>query len=124
MKELDRAELEIACQEIAKVTLWPASAASADVIETHTRNLVRACENHIAYIVDMGRDPNIVTRAIRYIEHTHAMPPMRTDVRWFADMLECLIELAVPNSGQTPASSAFLHDVHEGISEWTAANDC
>ncbi|CAB3861031.1 hypothetical protein [Achromobacter denitrificans] len=123
MKKMDYAEFEAACRELAKATLWTGGEASADIIETQTHNLMKRSESNIAYIADMGRDPNMLTRAIRYIAHTHAIPPMGTDIEWFAATVECLIELAVPNAGQTVESSAFLHDLQEGISEWTAAND-
>ncbi|MFY3589560.1 hypothetical protein ACOTHW_02960 [Achromobacter xylosoxidans] len=123
MKKMDYAEFEAACREVAKGTLWTGSETSADVIETHTHRLMQRCDHEIDYISGMGRDPNLLTRAIRYIAHTHAIPPMGTDIEWFASTVECLIELAVPNTGQTVESAAFLHDVQEGISEWTAAND-
>jgi hypothetical protein len=116
---MDYAEFEAACREVAKATLWKGGEASADIIETYTQKLMKRCEYDIDYISAMERDPNLLTRAIRYIAHTHAIPPMGTDIEWFATMVQCLIELAVPNTGQTPDSSAFLHDVQEGISEWT-----
>ncbi|MGW8306361.1 MAG: hypothetical protein ACWGIK_11145 [Achromobacter pulmonis] len=120
MKKMDYVEFEAACREVAKATLWTRGEPSADIIETQTHKLMKRCESNIAYIADMGRDPNMLTRAVRYIAHTHAIPPMGTGIEWFASTVECLIELAVPNTGQTAESSAFLHDVQEGISEWTA----
>jgi len=124
MRKMNFAELEAACRDLAKSTLGSAAEPEADVMETLTHKFMQQCERQVDYISDMARDPNILTRAVRYIAHTHAIPPMGADVEWFATMLDCLIELAVPNAGQTPESSAFLHDVQEGISEWTAANDC
>ena len=123
MKKMNFAELEAACREVAKTTLWTGGDASADLVETYAHKLMQRSEHHIQYISDMDRDPNILTRAIRYLAHTHAIPPMGSDIEWFASMLECLIELAVPNAGQTAESSAFLRDVREGISEWTNSND-
>lgn len=115
--KMDYTELEIACREVAKATLWTGRELSADILATHAEKLASLCEDHIQYVRDMGRDPNLITRAVRYIAHTHAIPPMGTHIEWFEDMLRCLIELAVPNTGQTPTSIAFLHDVKEGIEE-------
>ncbi|WP_313457930.1 hypothetical protein [Achromobacter sp.] len=123
MTKMNYAELEAAYREVAKATLWTGQETSADVLETYTHKLMQRCEHYIDYIAGMDRDPNILTRAVRYIAHTHAIPPMGSNVEWIAQIVECLIELAVPNSGQTLESSAFLHDVKEGISEWTSANN-
>lgn len=122
MKKMDYVEFQAACSELVGAILWTSEAMPKDVLETHTRRLMQRCDHEIDYILGMGRDPNILTRAIRYITHTTAFPTLKPDVEWFASMVGFLIELAVPNTGQTAESSAFLQDVQEGISEWTAAN--
>lgn len=60
-------------------------------------------------------EPALIARAVRYLTHTHAIPPMRDDVQWFTNMLSALLEVARPNSVPDDKSKEFLKDMAEGI---------
>ncbi|QYY33654.1 hypothetical protein K2O51_30880 (plasmid) [Cupriavidus pinatubonensis] len=108
-------ELHQACLELARAILWTASGPSADVVETLACKIVGQCGPHLGYIQTHGADPFIVSRAVRYLANVHAIPVRGTDMRWISEMLECLIELAVPNS--TVTDPQFLHDLQAGIAQ-------
>lgn len=63
----------------------------------------------------LDRDPNLIIRAVLYLPHTHAIPPMRDDTSWFQDMLAVSVELACPHCGTTADLKAFFGDLEEGI---------
>lgn len=67
------------------------------------------------FILDSKRDPNMITRAVLYLSHTHTMPFMVEDTKWFHSSMSILIELACPNVGQTKQSVGFLKDINEGM---------
>ena len=114
--QLDRNALNTACFSLAKCSKWERRPVDVVSIETLAKLLADIAGHHAEYLQGQKRDPNIVVRAIRYIEHHHSYPRGdRTD--WFSDVLETLVELACPNTGATPESEAFYRDVEEGIRE-------
>ena len=62
------------------------------------------------------RDPNLLIRAVRYLAHTHAVPPMGKDTRWFFGVLDVLVKLACPNTGLPRRGTGFVSDVRRGLS--------
>jgi hypothetical protein len=112
---LDKAALDEACRKLASQVLWTGKGESRDVVETLAARFRERCEYHAEFIVGQDRDPNILVRAVRYLTQAHAIPPMGTDVLWFDQMMQCLVELAVPNGGLSPEGAELLRDIQVGI---------
>lgn len=115
--ELDREALKAACFALAKNTLWKMGPVDVSVIQAHAKKLYEKalCIELDEFIRRQNRDPNMITRAIIYLNHTHAIPPMGDDTQWFYEMLVALIELACPNMIQSTESIVFLKDIEEGV---------
>jgi hypothetical protein len=73
-------------------------------IDALAEKYYRIAHVQLQFITEQNRDPNLLVRAVRYLAHTHALPPMGKDTEWFSDMLGVLIELACPNTGLPPPS--------------------
>lgn len=74
------------------------------------------CLEHICRLKALGRDPNIVVRAVKYLAATHAIQPMHDSTEWFFFMLRALLELACPEKVDQKDSLEFLSDIEEGLS--------
>lgn len=117
MAEVELSDLERACREVAREVLWRNGASSTDVVETLGAKFLDIAKGHQNFVRQQRESDDVIANAVRYIAHVHAFPPSGTDTRWFADTLQVLIELAVPNAGLTEESAAFLSNVQEGIRE-------
>jgi hypothetical protein len=113
--KLDIDDLRTACHEVARATMWEQRPIDESIIDAHSERLFRIAREHEEFITGQGRDPNLIIRAVRYLAHAHAIPPMRDDVHWFSTMLWTLIELACPNTGTTQDLETFFRDIEEGI---------
>lgn len=113
--ELDVSDLRAACYEVARGTMWDLRPIDASIIERHAEQLFTIAQNYEDYLKQQGRDPNIIARAVRYLAHVHAMPPMSNDVRWFTSMLMVLIELVCPNTVVSRDAEFFFRDIEMGI---------
>jgi hypothetical protein len=114
MSTLRKGALNDACRVVA-MNVCPG--AQNDVIETMSHRFQEAALFHEQFIVEQGRDPNMLTKAVLYLANAHAIPPMHTEITWFENMLDCLVELAVPNSQCGEDAIAFLAEVESGINE-------
>lgn len=121
--KLNRDELKEACYAVATNTMWQRRPVDVESIQAVAAEFVRIAEFHEEYLLEMGRDPNIIVGAVRYLNHVHAMPPMREDTGWFYDMLQVLIELACPNSAGSCELEPFFQNIEEGISQYRADYD-
>ena len=113
-----------ACKKTASCTLWqnPDPADISDIVDTEqirrtTRNYFDEALRHVEFVIEQKRDPNLITRAILYLQECHAIPPMKEDMEWFSNMLEAIIELACPSIVHSKKSIKFLYDVEKGIKE-------
>lgn len=123
MSDFRRGALNDACVALAK-SVYPGSMElSPDVIETLAYKYETIAIQYLDYIVMQGRDPNILTRAVTYLCDAHGIPPMGTEMSWFENMFQCVIELAVPNSLYGGDALNFLNDVRDGIVEVIEASD-
>jgi hypothetical protein len=113
--DFDQNQLKAACLDIARNTMWERRPVDSADILAHAESLYRIAQDHKEFVIGQGRDPNLITRAVRYLGHTHAIPPMREDLQWFFDMLTALIELACPNTSATKQDEMFYRDVEAGI---------
>lgn len=112
--KLDTEALNIACFSLAKSSKWEKGPVDVDTINALAKAFAQSAEGHADYLQGQQRDPNIVIRAIRYIEHHHG-EPWGDQTYWFDTMLQVLIEVACPNAQATSASELFYRDLEEGI---------
>lgn len=115
-------ELDDACTALARILLARTQGASQDILETVTHRLAQEATQHAEYVELLGRDPNMVTRAVIYLSDTHAHPELGSDTGWFRPMLACLLELAAPSLALSGAGARFLIDVEEGVAQSIADN--
>lgn len=116
-------ELDEACAQLARILLARQNSVSNDILDTVTTRLLQDAAQHADYVQQLGRDPNMVTRAIHYLSDTHAHPDLGADTAWFRPMLACLLELAAPSLALSRAGAGFLLDVEEGVTQSIADND-
>jgi len=115
---LDEGLLRDACLDLARVVLAAGHAqVSNDILETLADRFYREVVDFAPGIARAGRDPNLLTRAVHYLNDAHALPLMGTDMEWFRQALVCLVELAVPGIALSDKGGAFLRDVQLGIEQ-------
>lgn len=115
---LDLEGLQVACLDVVQSTLWEAN--KRPTLKEQgalARQLYELALEHRDYLEPAGVDPNVLIRAVRYLAHHHAIPPMRDSTIWFEEMLACLIELILPNSTVIEDEGAFLLDVAAGVGD-------
>jgi len=110
-------ELDAACIALARILLARHKSVSQDILDTVTSRLMQDAAQHADYVQQLGRDPNMVTRAIVYLSDTHAHPDLGGDTGWFRPMLACLLELAAPSLALSSAGARFLADIEEGVAQ-------
>lgn len=93
---LNHSELRGACYEVDRSTAWRDGEAQEQIARAFAEVLYQESLYHEVYLREMGR--NLIARALRYVAHAHAIPPMGVGVSWCRDMLAAFIELACPNS--------------------------
>jgi hypothetical protein len=118
MTRLDAAALRRACSEVARSTLWQTpdpehigDIIDSDQIERTVEAYLAEARQRAADLAQEGHDPNIVTRAVVYLAHEHAIPPMKDDVSWFRDALDVLMHLVSPISQPEESAALFMFDV-------------
>lgn len=117
--ELNREALHAACLDVARSTLWKPKEqiqSTEAEIEALAEKYSRHALHYVEFVTEQGYDPNLLVRAVRYLAHTHAMPPLGNDTGWFVDMLDVLVELACPNTGLPPRGKDFIRDLRRGLS--------
>src|SRR5687768_7763585 len=119
--KLNRDELEAACYDVGTNTMWDLRPIDVESIQALAANFVKIAESHEKFIVEQGRDPNLIVRAVRYLNHVHAMPPLKDDTRWFEEMLQVLIELACPSEEAAADLEMFFRDIEKGVFQARAA---
>lgn len=90
MKSLDLQALREACRTVVKATLWQtpeprdiSDIIDSDQIERTVEAYYLEAEQRANELAECGNDPNFMTRAVLYLAHEHAIPPMKEDTRWF-----------------------------------------
>jgi hypothetical protein len=114
---LDNDALLTACFEVARAIRWRDNKVDEALAKAVIELYFDAAIQHEEFLVAQGRDPNIIVRAVRYIAHKHAIPPLEGNIEAFASMLEVLIELTCPNSCVDQGQEKFFKDIEEGIQE-------
>ena len=111
--------LNDACLELTRCVCANGSELSSDVVETVAHRLREEALFHLDSFIAQGRDPNILTRAVRYLAEAHATGQVGVDVMWFRHMLSCVIELTCPNSVVSERSFALYADIRRGMNDAT-----
>ena len=123
--DFDENALLEACKEVANQTMWqfPINHVEniEDIIDTEQKNKMielyfNEAKENVEFVIEQGFDPNLITRAVVYIAETHAIPPIRENIKWFYDTLHTLIELCCPNVMHSSENSiAVFKDIENGI---------
>jgi hypothetical protein len=115
MTEFRRAALAGACRELARCAYPGSTQVSPDIAETLAHQFERTALAHVDFVAGQGRDPNLVTRAVHYLAEAHGLQSRGIDATSFGHMLDCVLELAVPNATLGGPALDFLDDVGQGI---------
>jgi hypothetical protein len=107
--------LRSACFEAARKTMEDARPTDVKRIARLADTFNSFAFEHSRRVKERGMDPRVVLRAVNYLTHTHAIPPMHDSTEWFLFMLRAMMELACPEKEQTGETALFLKDVEKGI---------
>ena len=109
--------LRVVCFKLARNRLWQMRLIDAAKVERLADSFYEIAINHLELIGSKNRDPNLLVRAVRFLEQIDAIPPTEDEQQWFQHSLSVLIELACPSVRHTDESAEFLTDVAEGTAE-------
>jgi len=115
--ELQENILHVVCFKLARNRLWQMRLIDATKVERLADSFYEIAINHLELIGSKNRDPNLLVRAVRFLEQIDAIPPTEDEQQWFQHSLSVLIDLACPSVRHTDESAEFLTDVEEGIAE-------
>lgn len=119
---LDLKDLRAACFEAARSAKWKHKPQPVENIQELADKFYEIAAEKAKEIHETDEDSQIVNRAVWYLAQVHAIPPMRDDLRWFHEMLEALLEVALPNTYVAAGKpQAFLQDLLKGIT-WSIDN--
>lgn len=117
--------IRAACFDLSVSLMWEADALTTDKIEnsmdelqTMTEKFYKTALFYLENIESLDRKPEIIVKAIKYIDDIHAMPPLRNNYEWFDYTLGALVELACPNNRLNKNNLDFLNDVEIGIADY------
>jgi hypothetical protein len=115
MKSLDHQALRNACYDLARAIRWKQNSVDKVIASALVEPYYQEAIEHEQYLLEQDCDPNVITRAVKYLSIKHAIPPLGEDIARFRDMLHVLIELVCPNCAATPDMEEFFQDVETGI---------
>lgn len=122
---VDVEKIRVVCFNLAENLMWEKDALKSEDVEESMKELSEMTEKFLRIALDsyyqveqLENGQDILVRAINYIDHAHAIPPLRGNYSWFFDTLQTLLELCNPNSGLTKEHSTFLDDLEAGISDY------
>lgn len=125
MNEQLNEKIRAACFDLSVSLMWEKPALTTDKIEmnmaelqTMTQNFYKTALFYLENIESLEGKPEIIIRAINYIEDVHAIPPLRNNYEWFDHSLGILVELACPNSRLNKNNLEFLNDLENGIEDY------
>ena len=107
--------LEQACFELARTTKWTKKPIDSSEISELSPRLMDIARSYVS--APLAIDIPLITKAVRYLTHVHAIPPMGDDTRWFQNMLAAVLEIARPNSVFDEQEQEFLRDMLDGITK-------
>ena len=115
---LDRDRLKLACLEVARNIAWRGGPVNDVLATSFAELLADEASFHEDFLIGQDRDPNIITWAVSYLAHAHAMPPSGADIGWFREGLAVLIELACPNTAGRIEDERLYREIEQGI-QWS-----
>lgn len=115
---LRESELLDACFRLAHDSMLAFKPVSTDAIMDLARELEKVAMRHVEFVSECKRDPNIVVRAIWWLTETQATTTADKMKEWLEDMLEALLELAVPKETLSDKSIGLLKDMEFGFREF------
>ncbi len=115
--ELQESLLRIACFKLARNRLWQMRLIDAEEVECLADSFYEIAINHMELIWTKNRDPNLLVRAVRFLELIDGNSLTEDDAQWFQQSLSMLVELACPSVRHTDETSEFLDDLESGIVE-------
>ena len=83
-----------------------------------TEKFLETAKFYLKNIERLEGQPEIIVRAINYMEEVHAIPPLRGAYQWFDYTLGALTELACPNSRPSNSDLDFLKDIENRIKDY------
>jgi hypothetical protein len=114
-----------ACFNLCSTLMWRKgnlSIESASNEMTELNEMTEKFYENAKFILEntesLQNEHNIMTRAIKYIEQVHSLPPLRGNVEWFYFTLTALMEIARPNSCIIKENLLFLKDLEFGIEDY------
>lgn len=119
---LDHDRLRLACLEVARNIAWRGSPVDEVLAKSFAEILLKESLFHEEFLLGQERDPNIITWAVSYLAHAHAIPPMGTDIAWFREGLSVVIELCCPNSAGRREDERLYREIEIGLG--LARGDC
>lgn len=119
---LNLEDLKAACFEVAQHAKWERKPQLVSDIQDLANKFYEKASERAKEINEAEEDSKIVNRDVLYLSQVHAIPPMKDDVRWFNDMLEALLKIALPNAYVAVGKpQQFLQDLIRGIT-WSIEN--
>ncbi len=116
-KRLNEKALKRACLQVADNVLWEKGPRPIEPIQNLAEKFFEIAKEKEKYLVDGGRDPNMLTRIVRYLAYQHAIPPMRDDIWWFYQSLHILVNLVDPISPPRRIDDQLYSEIQEGVAE-------
>ena len=77
----DNDELKGACFDLARTAKWAQKPIDAELLSSLAEKLEKIARGFLSEPLE--RDIPLMVKAIRYLNHVHAMPPMDDDTMWF-----------------------------------------
>ena len=119
---LNLEDLKAACFEVAQHVKWKRKPQLLADIQEQADFFYALASKKAQEIHEKGENAEIVNRAVWYLSQVHAIPQLDSDIRWFKEMLDALLELALPKTHVAVGKpQAFLHDLLRGIT-WSIEN--
>ena len=126
MKEIEEKAIRNACFKMACDLIWGNNILAIQETESDlkesfemTDEFFRIAMYHYQTLEYFGKSSEILVRAINYINHVHAVPPVKGQYQWFSEALIVLLELVCPNTiiDKNSPAAQFLKDIEKGITQ-------
>ncbi|MBV8125510.1 MAG: hypothetical protein JOY60_06840 [Burkholderiaceae bacterium] len=114
---LDLTALTQACFEFALATTSVEDSIDHMLARTKVDTYVAAARQHEHFLLERGRDPNLLTYVVRYLTQAHAIPPLSGDLVWFNAAIDVMVDLACPNSLLDRTHEQLIHEMELGFEE-------
>jgi hypothetical protein len=111
----DDEDLKNACFDLARTTKWSQKPIDAELLSSLATKFEEIARNCLS--MPLNRDIPLIVKAIRYLTHVHAIPPMDDDTMWFYNMLSVVVEISRPNTVVGEREKLFLEEMLQGIHE-------